>query len=55
MNHPPEDFVSVQEDRLLDFATASLEKAGLEADHAALVSRLLVNSDLRGVRSHGTQ
>jgi LDH2 family malate/lactate/ureidoglycolate dehydrogenase len=55
MNRPPEEFVRVQEDRLLAFATTCLEKAGLETEHAALVGRLLVNSDLRGVRSHGTQ
>ena len=55
MNRPPETFVSVQEDRLLAFSTACFEKAGLSHDHAALISRLLVNSDLRGVRSHGTR
>ena len=54
MNRPPETFVRVQEDRLLAFVTACFEKAGLGGDHAALISRLLVNSDLRGVRSHGT-
>lgn len=55
MNRPPESFVLVQENRLLTFATACFEKAGLDHDHAALISRLLVNSDLRGVRSHGTR
>jgi len=55
MNRPPESFVNVQEDRLLEFATTCFEKAGLTHDHAALISRLLVNSDLRGVRSHGTR
>ena len=55
MNRPPETFVSVQEDRLLAFSTTCFEKAGLSHDHAALISRLLVNSDLRGVRSHGTR
>jgi LDH2 family malate/lactate/ureidoglycolate dehydrogenase len=55
MNRPPETFVRVQEDRLLAFSTACFEKAGLTHDHAALISRLLVNSDLRGVRSHGTR
>jgi len=54
MNLPPEDFVTIHEDRLLAFASACLEQAGLEAAHAALVSRLLVDSDLRGVRCHGT-
>lgn len=55
MNRPPETFVRVREDRLLTFAAACFEKAGLDADHAALIARLLVNSDLRGVRSHGTR
>jgi len=55
MNQPPESFVRVQEDRLLSFATACFERVGLEREHAALVSRLLVNNDLRGVRSHGSR
>ena len=55
MNRPPESFVRVREDRLLDFAKACFEKAGLDADHAGIIARLLVNSDLRGVRSHGTR
>lgn len=55
MNRPPESFVRVREDRLLDFAAACFEKAGLDTDHAGLIARLLVNSDLRGVRSHGTR
>lgn len=55
MNQPPQSCILVQEDRLLAFATACFEKAGLDHDHAALISRLLVNSDLRGVRSHGTR
>ena len=55
MNQPPESFICVYEDRLLDFAVACFEKAGLETEHARVISRLLVNSDLRGVRSHGTR
>ena len=55
MNRPPEDFVHVDEGRLLNFSTACFEKAGITHEHAALISRLLVNSDLRGVRSHGTR
>ena len=55
MNRPPESFVLVQEERLLAYATACFEKVGLDHDHAAAISRLLVNSDLRGVRSHGTR
>lgn len=55
MNRPPETFVTVREKRLLAFATACFAAAGAPDDHAALLSRLLVNSDLRGVRSHGTR
>jgi LDH2 family malate/lactate/ureidoglycolate dehydrogenase len=55
MNQPPSTFVRVQEERLLNFAITCFEKVGLAHDHAALISRLLVNSDLRGVRSHGTR
>ncbi len=55
MNRPPEDFVLVNEERLLNFSIACFEKAGLTHEHAVLISRLLVNSDLRGVRSHGTR
>jgi LDH2 family malate/lactate/ureidoglycolate dehydrogenase len=55
MNRPPDSYILVQESRLLAFAVACFEKVGLERDHAAVISRLLVNSDLRGVRSHGTR
>ena len=55
MNRPPESYVLVQEERLLTFASTCFERVGLDADHAASISRLLVNSDLRGVRSHGTR
>jgi L-2-hydroxycarboxylate dehydrogenase (NAD+) len=55
MNRPPDRYVHVAHDRLLTFASACLEKVGLETDHAALIAQLLVNSDLRGVRSHGTR
>src|SRR3954447_18156817 len=55
MNRPPETYVQVQEERLLAFAIACFEKAGLDNNHASTISRLLVNSDLRGVRSHGSR
>lgn len=54
MNRPPEVFVTVREEDLLAFVQVCFEKAGLDAGHAALISRLLVNCDLRGVRSHGS-
>ena len=55
MNRPPEAFIFVQEQELVSFTTASFEKVGLSNHHAALISRLLVNSDMRGVRSHGVR
>lgn len=45
----------MREEALLTFATTCFEKVGVPPDDAATVSRLLVNSDLRGVRSHGTR
>ena len=55
MNQPPEEFILVQEDRLLFFVSACFEKSGIDADHAVTIARLRVNSDLRGVRSHGSR
>ena len=55
MNRPPEAFIHVQENELVSFTTACFEKVGLSSHHAALISRLLVNSDMRGVRSHGVR
>jgi LDH2 family malate/lactate/ureidoglycolate dehydrogenase len=53
MNLPPEQYILVPEQRHLDFLRECFLRAGLEPDHAALISRLLANSELRGVRSHG--
>lgn len=53
MNQPPIDFIPVQEERELAFLESCFERADVDADHGALISRLLANSDLRGVRSHG--
>ena len=53
MNQPPVDFIPVQEEREVAFLERCFERAGVEAEHGALISRLLVNPDLRGVRSHG--
>jgi L-2-hydroxycarboxylate dehydrogenase (NAD+) len=53
MNLPPEEFVTVTEDRELAFLGACFEHVGVSAEHAAAMARLLTNSDLRGVRSHG--
>jgi ureidoglycolate dehydrogenase (NAD+) len=53
VNQPPDRFVPVREDRLLAFAAEAFHRAG--CDHGDLIARLLVNCDLRGVRSHGTR
>lgn len=55
MNRPPEDFVLVSADALQDFALNCLLTAGLNEPHAEQLAELLVNSDARGVRSHGTR
>ena len=54
-NQPPEEYILVQEKHLLAFVTAGFESAGVETEHAEAIGRLLVNSDMRGVRSHGTR
>jgi LDH2 family malate/lactate/ureidoglycolate dehydrogenase len=55
INTTPDSFVRVQENRLLDFSIKCFETSGIDTEHATLISRLLVNSDLRGIRSHGTR
>ena len=54
MNRPPTEYKRVSADRLRAFAGACLQAAGMPADHAQQLADLLTNSDLRGVRSHGT-
>lgn len=55
MNQAPEEFILVQEERLLSFVSECFEKSGIDVDHAATIARLLVNADLRGVRTHGSR
>lgn len=55
MNIPPDSFVRVQAEDLRRFGTELGEAAGLPADRAALLARLLVDNDLRGVVSHGSE
>ncbi len=55
VNQPPEKYVVAQERDLLRFSAECFEAVGLPAEHAQVITRLLVNSDLRGVRSHGTR
>jgi L-2-hydroxycarboxylate dehydrogenase (NAD+) len=53
MNTPPAEYVLVPEPRELAFLENCFARAGLEPESAQLMSRLLTNSELRGVRSHG--
>ncbi|MBM4044016.1 MAG: Ldh family oxidoreductase [Planctomycetes bacterium] len=54
MNVPPKEFVRVSPDRLRSFTVELFRKAGMPDADARLLADLLVASDLRGVRSHGT-
>jgi L-2-hydroxycarboxylate dehydrogenase (NAD+) len=55
MNRAPEHFQRIPAEQLRCFAAACLEAAGLRSDHAGQLAGLLTDSDLRGVRSHGTR
>ena len=55
MNRPPAEFKRVPVALLRSFTADCLKAAGLRADHADQLAELLSNSDLRGVRSHGTR
>jgi LDH2 family malate/lactate/ureidoglycolate dehydrogenase len=43
----------VEAQKLIRFSTEVLEKVGLSTDDAAVTANLLVNTDLRGIASHG--
>ena len=54
MNLPPDEYVLVSEEAELAFLTECFLRSGVKhAAHAAQMARLLTNSELRGVRSHG--
>ncbi|MCC7261469.1 MAG: Ldh family oxidoreductase, partial [Candidatus Latescibacteria bacterium] len=55
MNRPPEKARLVPAGQLQAFAAACFKSAGMRPDHADQLAELLTNSDLRGVRSHGTR
>ena len=55
MNRPPHDFIRIPLVELRSFAANCLKAAGLRPDHADQLGKLLSNSDLCGVRSHGTR
>ena len=54
-NVPPTRGIRVPAEELRTLTVALFVKAGTTLDHAELVARLLVESDLRGVFSHGTR
>lgn len=45
----------MREARLLTFVGQCFRRAGCDDEHADLIARLLVNNDLRGVRSHASR
>jgi len=47
--------IVVDASKLHDFARSLCEKAGLSSEHAAQMAKLQVQTDLRGVHSHGTR
>ncbi|MBN2449211.1 MAG: Ldh family oxidoreductase [Lentisphaeria bacterium] len=55
LNVPPTEFTRVPAEALRAYSQALLERLGMPDDHAVLLARLLVDSDLRGVHSHGTR
>ncbi len=55
MNRPPDQFKCIAVAQLRRFAAACLRASGMTSEHADQLAELLSNSDLRGVRSHGTR
>ena len=54
MNIPPKEAIQVPMEELRTLSATLFERAGLTADDAQLVADLLIDTDLRGVLSHGT-
>jgi L-2-hydroxycarboxylate dehydrogenase (NAD+) len=55
MNRPPEEFRQIDVKQLRTLGENCLQAAGMPAADASQLAHLLTNSDLRGVRSHGTR
>jgi LDH2 family malate/lactate/ureidoglycolate dehydrogenase len=53
MNEPPTDGIRVKPDDLASLTEAIFRGVGTPDDHASLIARLLVDTELRGVVSHG--
>ena len=49
----PVKYTNVNEQKLFKFSTRVLEKVGIPTEDAAIAARLMVNTDLRGIASHG--
>ena len=50
-----EQEITVQADQLREFAFTLYKKAGISQEHAKIMTDLQVETDLRGVHSHGTR
>jgi len=55
LNVPPDEFISVSVDDLTALTTTLFQRAGVPSGDADLITQLLVDTDLRGVFSHGTR
>lgn len=55
MNVPPTEFVRVPIDQLRALSTALFQRAGVSPKDADQITDLLIDTDLRGVLSHGTR
>jgi len=49
----PVKYTTVDPQKLMAFSATVLENAGVPTGDAAITARLLVNTDLRGISSHG--
>jgi len=55
LNVPPDEFISVSVEDLTALTTTLFQRAGVPSDDADLIAKLLIDTDLRGVFSHGTR
>ncbi len=55
MNHPPEDHIRVEAEKLQAFVSTAAQTVGLPAEKSELLATLLTKNDLRGIFSHGTE
>ena len=55
MNTPPESGIRVPAQDIRTLVTALFEKAGTSREHAEIMALLMVQTDLRGIFSHGSR